>query len=169
LRKSTSHIAANPESSVDFGWLEESVSFRLRRAQEASFQTLTRPAEDEDMKLGSFALLYLIHRNPGINQTALSKANGRDKSTLTTSLRNLEARGLISRSRMEADRRNYILTLTEKGDEHLELLMPYARGHEQKVRNALGSYSAPRFLKMLERIRNGLENAPGVNSDGVHA
>src|SRR5258707_11120208 len=127
-RKQKRAAASNgfDDESIQFGWLADSIAFRLRRAQEASSQALVRPAGDDDLKLGSFALLKLIRENPGINQTTLSKANGRDKSTLTSSLRDLEQRGYISRQRESSDMRNYTLCLTPAGVQEMEILQTYA-------------------------------------------
>ena len=55
-------------------------------AQIASFQAFAREVGEVDLPPGRFALLTLIGRNPGISQTVLSRAAGRDKSTLTPAL-----------------------------------------------------------------------------------
>jgi DNA-binding MarR family transcriptional regulator len=143
---------------IQFGWLANSIAFRLRRAQEASSQALVRPAGDDDLKLGSFALMLLIQENPGINQTTLSKANGRDKSTLTSSLSNLEKRGFVSRQRESADKRNYTLSLTAAGTKELEILQSYAHMHEQKLRRIVGASKVQEFLETLERVAFILES-----------
>jgi DNA-binding MarR family transcriptional regulator len=100
----------------------------------------------------------LIHENPGINQTLLSKANGRDKSTLTSSLRKLEQRGFISRRRESSDMRNFTLSLTVAGVEELELLQSYAHMHEQKLRRIVGASKVQEFLETLERVAFILES-----------
>jgi DNA-binding MarR family transcriptional regulator len=159
-RKQKRAAASNgfDDESIQFGWLADSIAFRLRRAQEASSQALVRPAGDDDLKLGSFALLKLIRENPGINQTALSRANGKDKSTLTSSLRNLEKRGFISRRRERVDKRNYTLSLTAGGVEEMELLQSFAQMHEQKLRKIVGASKVQEFLETLERVAFILES-----------
>lgn len=142
---------------VRHGWLEHSLAFRLRRAQEASAQAITRPSGDEDLKLGSFALLMLIRENTGINQTALSRASGRDKSTLTTSLRILEHKGFITRAREGSDLRNYTLRLTPAGERELDLLMPIAQAHEDRLRRIVGASKVRAFIETLEKIAHSLE------------
>ena len=149
--------AQGGDQAIRYGWLEESITFRLRRAQDASAQTLLRPAGQEDLRLGSFALLSLIAENPGINQTVLSRANGRNKSTLTSSLRVLENRGFIVRDRGASDLRNYTLRLTDEGQEELRILRGFAEAHEQKLRKIVGSSRAQEFLETLERITLILE------------
>ena len=140
------------KDSIQLGWLAESITYRLRRAAEASVQGLTASVGDQNHKVGSFAFLLLISENPGINQTELSSAHGRDKSTLTGVLRDLEKLGLISRRRESADRRNYTLSLTDAGRERLDVLRTYAEAHEQKLRRIVGASRAQEFLETLERV-----------------
>ena len=56
-------------------------------AQEATFQAFSRLSKEIGESPGRFATLTLIERNPGISQTELSRAAGRDKSTLRPSSR----------------------------------------------------------------------------------
>ena len=89
--------AAARNGSVDLGPLDNWIGFHLRLAQSASFQAFTREARGVDLSPGRFATLLIIGRNPGISQTALSRANARDKSSLTPVLEDLERRRLIRR------------------------------------------------------------------------
>ena len=108
-----------PVAGVDYGPLAEWLGFHLRMAQIASFQAFAAEVGEVDLAPGRFALLTLIGRNPGISQTVLSRAAGRDKSTLTPALRDLTKRGLIVCERLAKDRRSYHLSLTPAGQEML--------------------------------------------------
>src|SRR5262249_60824002 len=90
-----------PAEAIDYGPLEHWIGFNLRMAQDASFQAFSRLSQEIGVKPGRFATLTLIGHNPGISQTALSRANGRDKSTLTPLLADLVRRGLVGRRRAE--------------------------------------------------------------------
>ena len=68
-------------------------------AQEAAFQAFSRRSQEIGESPGRFATLTLIARNPGISQTELSHANGRDKSSLTPVVEDLVRRGLVERKR----------------------------------------------------------------------
>ena len=63
--------------AVDYGPLAEWVGFNLRMAQAAAFQAFSRLAKEVGTRPGRFATLMLIGRNPGISQTALSRASRR--------------------------------------------------------------------------------------------
>ena len=102
-------------ASIKFGPLEHWVGFNLRMAQEPAFQAFSRRSQEIGESPGRFATLTLIARNPGISQTELSHANGRDKSSLTPVVEDLVRRGLVERKRMRADRRTYRLNVTPAG------------------------------------------------------
>jgi DNA-binding MarR family transcriptional regulator len=142
---------------VDYGPLAGWVGFHLRMAQTASFQAFARETEEVELRPGRFSILTLIGRNPGISQTALSRANGRDKSTLTPALNDLTRRGLIKRTRVKSDRRSYQLTLTAAGEAMLERLTAGAIRHERNLDRIIGARDRVRLLEVLRRIRAELE------------
>jgi|SRR5580704_5351519 DNA-binding MarR family transcriptional regulator len=144
--------AAGP---IRYGPLQDWLGFHLRMAQTASFQAFAREVEDVDLRPGRFATLMLIGCNPGLSQTALSRANGRDKSTLTPVLDDLVRRGLVRRVRTPADRRTYQLTLTLSGERMLQRLTDCARRHEDRLDLLLGGKGGKDrqlFLQILRRI-----------------
>lgn len=130
-------------------------------AQSASFQAFARLTEDVKIRPGRFATLMLIGRNPGISQTALSQANGRDKSTLTPVLNDLVKRGLVRRQRTPDDRRAYQLTLTAAGQRMLNQLAACAVQHDRNLDRIIGRTDRARFLAILRRIEDALARENG--------
>jgi len=146
-----------PGGELRLGLLDETLGFHLRLAQEASFAAFSRRAGDTGLRPGHFAALVVIDRNPGLSQTALGGAIGRDKSTLTPTLRELERRGLVRRARAEGDRRSYALTLTEAGRLALEALTRHAAAHDAALDALVGQGNRAAFLATLRRLITGLE------------
>jgi DNA-binding MarR family transcriptional regulator len=142
--------AAN--ENLDFGMLANRIGFHLRLAQAASFQAFRDEAREIDLSPGRFATLMLIGRNPGISQTTLAAANGRDKSTLTPILEDLEKRGFVKREKMKSDRRSYQLTLTESGNRKLQELTACAKRHDENLDRIVGPKDRAKFLKILQKI-----------------
>lgn len=151
------HRARSLVDSIDYGPLAGWLGFHLRMAQIASFQAFAREVGEIDLPPGRFALLTLIDRNPGISQTVLSRAAGRDKSTLTPALRDLMRRGLIARERLAKDRRSYHLTLTPAGQTVLQRLTECARRHERRLDRIVGARDRARLLQLLRKIMAELE------------
>jgi DNA-binding MarR family transcriptional regulator len=126
-------------------------------AQEAAFQAFSRRSQEVGESPGRFATLTLIARNPGISQTELSQANGRDKSSLTPVVEDLVRRGLIERRRMSSDRRTYRLNLTPSGKKVLTMLTRCARRHERTLDRVIGARERKKFIQILKKIAAEIE------------
>jgi DNA-binding MarR family transcriptional regulator len=143
--------------AVKFGPLENWIGFNLRMAQEATFQAFSRRSQEIGENPGRFATLTLISRNPGISQTELSHAAGRDKSSLTPVVEDLVRRGLVVRKRMDHDRRTYSLNLTPDGKKTLVTMTRCARRHERNLDRVIGVRDRKRFLQLLKKIAAEIE------------
>jgi len=144
--------SAAADGSIDFGPLGGWVGFNLRLAQEASFQAFSRRSREVGERPGRFATLTIIARNPGISQTELGQANGRDKSSVTPVIEELVRHGLVERKRVRSDRRVWRLTLTPAGKRTLATLMRCARAHDRKLDRIIGRRDRARFLAILKKL-----------------
>jgi DNA-binding MarR family transcriptional regulator len=126
-------------------------------AQEAAFQAFSRRSQEIGESPGRFATLTLIARNPGISQTELSQANGRDKSSLTPVVEDLVRRGLVERNRTDSDRRTYRLHVTPAGKKILTMMMRCARRHERNLDHVIGACDRKRFIQILKKIAANIE------------
>jgi DNA-binding MarR family transcriptional regulator len=144
--------ARAPPEGINYGPLADWVGFHLRMAQITAFQAFARESGEVDLPPGRFALLTLIGGNPGISQTVLSRAAGRDKSTLTPALRDLQKRGLIMRVQLKSDRRAYRLQLTSTGRAMLQRLTACAERHERNLDRVIGRRERGQFLAILKRL-----------------
>jgi len=142
---------------INFGPLANWIGFNLRMAQEATFQAFSRRSQEIGESPGRFAALTLIARNPGISQTELSQASGRDKSSVTPVVEDLVRRGLIERQRVRSDRRAYRLNLTPAGKKTLLSLTRIARRHEVNLDRIIGGSERKRFLAILKKIAAEIE------------
>lgn len=143
--------------SIKLGPLEHWIGFNLRMAQEATFQAFSRRSQEIGESPGRFATLTLISRNPGISQTELSYAAGRDKSSLTPVIEDLVRRGLVARKRTDHDRRTYSLNLTPEGKKVLTMMTRCARRHERNLDRLIGVRDRKRFLQLLKKIAAEIE------------
>jgi DNA-binding MarR family transcriptional regulator len=148
--------AAAPPAAVDIGDLGAYIGFHLRIAQDASFRAFARNTGQQGIKPGRFAALMVIGRNPGIGQGALGQTIGRDKSTITPLIQDLQRLGLIERRPSTDDRRRVHLYLTDAGKTHLSRLKRYARAHDRKLDEIVGAEKAG-FLELLRKIANALD------------
>lgn len=144
------------EGPVRLGKLDDYIGFHLRLAQGASFRAYKRQTGEPSLRPGWFAVLSLIGDNPGITPMALSRASGRDKSTITPVLRDLQREKLIRREDVPTDRRSYALHLTEEGARKLAHLAESAERHDRELDAIVGDQKRA-LLDLLRRIVAELE------------
>jgi MarR family transcriptional regulator, organic hydroperoxide resistance regulator len=83
---------------------------------EAKAFTRSRLKEDGlDLTPEMIQALYILWQKEGVNQQELAKLLHKDKASMTNLIDNLTKRGLVVRNENPEDRRNKIVTLTEKG------------------------------------------------------
>ena len=130
---------------------DDVIGYHLRIAQEASFQAISEGAGSSDLKPGWYTLLTILAENPGLTPSELSVLCGRDRSTLTATLRALDERGLIDRKRRSEDQRSYGVRLTSAGDAMLHELRTIAHAHDARLDAIVGEDKAV-FLAVLRRL-----------------
>lgn len=146
------------DKSVDpLGRLGGRLGFSLRIAQEASLRAFSRRTGDESIKPQHYAILAIAGDFPGISQTDLGARCGRDKSSITPAIKELEKLGLIRRNRFSSDRRAYSVELTEEGHNILDQLDAHALAHEEMFKKILGKRRYDDMLKQLGLIAAGLD------------
>lgn len=138
-------------AGVRLGVLDEYVAFHLQLAQSAAFRSFRRYTGISNLRAGWFTVLSLIAENPGITPIAISRASGRDKSTITPVLQDLSRDALIVRERNPGDRRSYGLSLTEQGRHTLDHLAACAAAHDAAIVAIVGECRDP-LLAALRRI-----------------
>ena len=144
------------ESEVHLGALGCNIAFHLRLAQDASFRAFKRHTGESDLRPGWYAVLTLINANPGITPMVLSRASGRDKSTLTPILRDLIRHRLVEQAPMPNDRRSYTLVLTSEGEDRLARLTAHAEAHDRQIDELVGARKKE-LIELLRRITNSLD------------
>jgi DNA-binding MarR family transcriptional regulator len=151
VRRNSGGEGAAGDEAVRLGVLGDYIGFHLRMAQGASFRAFQRHTGVSKLKPGWFAVLTLIDNNPGITPVTLSRASGRDKSTLTPVLRDLTREKLIRREGVPSDRRSYALHLTPAGAETLAHLAACAAAHDRELDEIVGDQK-PMLIDLLRRI-----------------
>src|SRR5260221_7219918 len=96
----------------------------------AAFAERIRPLELTPPQAG---VLRRLGRLPGQSQRGLADALGMHAPRLVALIDELEDRGLVARDRDPGDRRNYAISLTDKGRQLLAELARVARQHEHTI------------------------------------
>lgn len=155
--------AAMTVGKVDYGRLDESLGYVLRRAQLAVFKTFQNAFKGVDVTPAQCSVLLIIERNPGLTQTQVSDALGIKRANFVALFDTLEARGLAERA-AASDRRSYALQLTTRGRALLKKLHTLSEQHENRISAPLSKTERQELFRLLNLLLSPLE---GGADDGV--
>src|SRR3978361_492941 len=116
--KSPRKEPADPVADNDvllIGELSDHLGYALKRAQLKIFEDFLRCVAPLQLTPAHFAVLLLLDKTPGRNQTEIANTLGILRPNFVAMLDGLESRDLCTRMRSTNDRRSHILVLTDKG------------------------------------------------------
>lgn len=131
------------------------IGYHLRVAQEASFQAFSAMLEKTDLKPGWYSILTILAEYDGLTPSELSLVSGRDRSTLTSTLKGLSIRGLIERQQNPDDQRSYSVRLTDEGRRMHVRLHAFAEEHDRRL-DAIVGQDKDALIAILARIVGAL-------------
>jgi MarR family transcriptional regulator, lower aerobic nicotinate degradation pathway regulator len=154
-------MAQVPESAVEripYGLLLA----RLGHEATAGFRRSLRP-----LNLGAqeFIVLKQLQAFGSCSQGELADALGIDYSNLASVTGELYRRGLIERHRDEADRRRYVVQLTEEGMQLLADADRAIEASEEGMLSALGDGEREQLWDLLRRMADALELCPATEAE----
>jgi len=106
--------------------LEESLGYLVGRTHRALVNRLNRNFAEagHDVTAEQWAILMKLWRQEGVGQQQLAESACKDKTSVTRLIDGLERRRLVLRVSDQADRRNNLIYLTEKGEAVRKELAP---------------------------------------------
>lgn len=137
---------------LNFAPLDKLLGYHLRRAQASVFSDFNQAMADNKITPGQYGVLALIDANPGLNQTALSKAMGIERSTMVAVIDHLEKRNLVARHNSPTDKRSYALGLTETGQDMLKHITKKVLEHEKKITEKLSDEENRTLISLLKKV-----------------
>ena len=102
-------------------------------------------------------ILFQLSINKAITMKELAAKINRDKSTTTVLVRKLEQEGLVTATTDSSDKRNKILTLTEKGTEYNALMKKLSKELFAKFYKGFSDKEIEQFSEFLNRIESNFE------------
>jgi DNA-binding MarR family transcriptional regulator len=141
-----------PARPVLFGPLTDYLGYALRRAQMSSVTGFLDAMKEVDLRPTQFAVLILIHQNPGVRQTEVCAALGLQKANFVPLLNELQRRGLAIRKAGVPDRRASALHLTERGGAVLQRASELHTQWEERLVARLGVEGRDQLLELLKKL-----------------
>ena len=112
---------------------------KLMRAAESATNRIHRHLFSTGLTISQFAVLEALYHIGPLSQREIGKKILRSSGNITMVIDNLEKNGLVRRERFEADRRFYIVHLTNKGYQLINKIFPL---HASVIAKDLGVLTA---------------------------
>ena len=135
---------------------------RLGQEATARFRRSVRPL---DLGAQQFIVLKQLEALGACSQGQLADALGIDYSNLASVTGELYRRALIERSRDEADRRRYVVELTQAGRQLLADADNAVGAGEEDMLSVLGEAEREHLWELLRRIADSLELCPSSEAE----
>jgi MarR family transcriptional regulator, temperature-dependent positive regulator of motility len=131
--------------------LGASASHLLHRAEQIASECFAELSRNE-LTLRQFAVLAAIAGEPGLNQSALVRVTGIDRSTLADMMSRMEERGLVIRTASATDARALSIQLSPDGSAVLRAMDKHARAADAAVLDLLTKPKRRAFVATLIKL-----------------
>lgn len=146
--------------------------FLLKRCHQVSAAIFLEECREYALTPSQYGALRVLQSFPGIDQVALGRLTGLDRSTTGLVVQLCLARGLIERAVNIGDKRRMHLRLAAKGKQMLRDIAPAAQRARERVLDGLPPGERRLFLRLLERflqVHGATIDAEGVTQPSLQA
>ncbi|MDW7651818.1 MAG: MarR family winged helix-turn-helix transcriptional regulator [Bacillota bacterium] len=139
--------------------IENSLGFLLAKCHQKAFHIFRQKLEPYNLTPPQFATLAFLWKKDGVTQVKLGELMGVDRTTISGIVDRLERTELVRRDADAADRRSWMLFLTEKGRNMEGELSPLAREFNDSLAMDLSEDERSQLVTTLAKIRFSLKHS----------
>lgn len=132
--------------------LRQFIGYNMKRAYLVIDADLRPTIEALGLRPATFSALAIIIDNPDITQTMLGQALHIERSGVVLIVDELEGADLISRNKVEGDRRSYALRATLAGRKLWAAALKRVQDHDNRVLARLSAEERTLLKDLLNRI-----------------
>ena len=132
--------------------IEESLGYLINRTARAFANRLAAELRPFDVGIGQWAVLLHLWGSDGMTQAQLSRRVAIEQPTMVRTIDRMERDGLVTRSPDPGDRRASRITLTERGWNLRDALVPLAAGVNRTATEALTDDEVETLRRLLAKL-----------------
>jgi homoprotocatechuate degradation regulator HpaR len=139
---------------------DQSLPMALLRAREAVMRGFRRLLREHGLNEQEWRIMRALMEVDRIEIGELAECVFILKPSATRTIKNLEARGIVSRSRSPEDQRRAFIALTARGRKLFDELAPHSEVEYTRITNLVGPRDMKALYDLLARVTDAL-NAAG--------
>jgi DNA-binding MarR family transcriptional regulator len=132
--------------------IEESLGYLVNRVARAFAGRLAEELRPFDVGIGQWAVLLHLWGNDGMSQAQLARLAAIEQPTMVRTIDRMERDGLVTRTPDPKDRRASRITLTERGWNLRDALVPLAAGVNRSATEALTEEEVETLRGLLSKL-----------------
>ena len=129
-------------------------SFKLRYLVKRKLQNKLK---SYNISLDQWTILSIIYQSEGSNQKKLAELSGRDRAAITRILNILEYKELIDRKNSYHDKREFLIYLTDKGNDLYKETSVIMSQNVQEIKSIFSENELEQFKHLLDKLGSKLE------------
>jgi len=142
----------------------QSLPMALLRAREAVMRGFRRLLREHGLNEQEWRIMRALMELESIEIGELAERVFILKPSATRTVKNLQDRKIVSRSRSSADQRRAFIALTPKGRQLFDDLAPYSELEYARITELLGARDMEQLYKLLRRVTDALNGADSGGS-----
>ena len=130
--------------------LKQSIGFNINKTANLINSSFNLALQKHDIALEQRATLEIIKFEENVTQTKIAQILGKDKTTISRTLKTLEKKGYIKKE--ELDKRTYLIKLTKHWEEVLDESAQTVQDFRSKIASKLSQNEINQFFTSLEKV-----------------
>ena len=130
--------------------LKQSIGFNINKTANIINSSFNLALQKHDIALEQRATLEIIKFEENVTQTKIAQILGKDKTTISRTLKTLEKKGYIKKE--ELDKRTYLIKLTKHGEDVLDESAQTVQDFRSKIASKLSQNEINQFFTSLEKV-----------------
>ncbi|APW65835.1 MULTISPECIES: MarR family winged helix-turn-helix transcriptional regulator [Arcobacteraceae] len=130
--------------------LKDSIGFKVNITANLFNNIFNQQLQTYDIAIEQRATLEIIQVEKNITQTKIAQILGKDKTTISRTLKTLEKKGLIKKEAL--DKRTFLIKLTEQGYEVLEKSSQTVQAFREKIASKFTQDEINELFKSLDKV-----------------
>lgn len=125
--------------------------FAVRHSWHRVSRMYNQKAAEHDMTMSIGFILMNVDKE-GTPSTALGPKMGMEPTSLSRTLKTMEARGLIFRQEVDHDKRKVLIFLTSEGIEKRRMVKNFVLGFNEKIMEKIPKSKMKTFFEVIEKV-----------------
>jgi DNA-binding MarR family transcriptional regulator len=143
----------------------DSIGYLVRRAGNLMTTRVEAAFADHEITFAQWLVLMKLRDGLATTAAEISRDMCHDSGALTRVIDQLAQRGLLERQRSKEDRRTIILSLTERGLETVNGLVPTVVGLLNMALVDFTDEEASTLTRLLSKLIDGVNQVPAVKAE----